>query len=816
MAIAGCGFRISSAAMLEIRNPQSEIRNSHRVKLFVRQYTGMGRLILATVTILMSAAVLFAQPLRIPHSAFRTPQTRPATLSGPPAVFPLPREAAFEEPPFPLPPDTVILLPAKPSANDLYLARFLVAELSDRYGLALRMERVAGALPKRPGILIGSISSPLVSRMCASRGLRVSATDPGPEGYVLHVDERGVVVAGSDDAGAFYGLQSLRQIIERDAGGIRVRGAAVRDAPYKPFRAVKAFLPGRDHIPFFKRFMRDFMALYKYNRLVLEMNAGMRLDRHPEVNAGWIDLARDLNFTRRDRSTGPGEQYQNSVHHDTADGGVLEKEEVAELVRYARRHHIEVIPEIPSLTHSYYLLARHRELAEIQDAEWPDTYCPLNPKSYELLFDVLDEYLEVTRPNMVHAGKDEWRMPVNVCPRCKGKDSRDLLVQDLNKIYDYLKKRGVRMAIWGDHLMESVRGNAPVPKTSPSGYAYRIPGALTPEQVRTQIPKDILVFNWFWNDREAEYGSGEQNDITLQQWGFQQVYGNFTPYIENYGRRGKRPDVLGGAPSAWAVSSEMSLGKDRMREFIGCANLLWSTHWPDQKALSQMVLDQMPSVRRSLSGQAPPSESGDPVVPVKIDGCHDAGAGQAGFDLGRLRTGTLRGGSKTFQISAAGCLASASGAGVAVPVGEDASSLIFLHAAARPAANDWADQYVYNVEDTADLLGWYEVVYQDGLVLTIPIRYGVNVLEWNSDTRDTKSYCYGADRVQAGTAERPFDLFALEWMNPRLGKTIKEVRLKAASGFRNTKGEITPRNPLLLNALSLVRKRTPPTSAGRR
>jgi len=69
---------------------------------------------------------------------------------------------------------------------------------------------------------------------------------------------------------------------------------------------------------------------------------------------------------------------------------------------------------------------------------------------------------------------------------------------------------------------------------------------------------------------------------------------------------------------------------------------------------------------------------------------------------------------------------------------------------------------------------------------------------------------------QSAIPIRPFDLFALEWPNPRLGKTIKEVRFKAASGFRNTKGEITPQNPLLLNALSLVRKRTPPTSAGRR
>ena len=67
-------------------------------------------------------------------------------------------------------------------------------------------------------------------------------------------------------------------------------------------------------------------------------------------------------------------------------------------MRFVRQHHVEVIPEIPSLTHSYYLLTRHRELAEVQDAEWPDTYCPSEPKVYDLLFDVLDEYIGVMHP----------------------------------------------------------------------------------------------------------------------------------------------------------------------------------------------------------------------------------------------------------------------------------------------------------------------------------------------------------------------------------------------------------------------------------
>ena len=43
------------------------------------------------------------------------------------------------------------------------------------------------------------------------------------------------------------------------------------------------------------------MTLYKYNKLIVEMNAGMRLDKHPELNAGWVEFVGNLPDTRRDR-----------------------------------------------------------------------------------------------------------------------------------------------------------------------------------------------------------------------------------------------------------------------------------------------------------------------------------------------------------------------------------------------------------------------------------------------------------------------------------------------------------------------------------
>lgn len=673
-----------------------------------------------------------------------------------PPVFPVPRHIELRGEALRLDASVPILVPERPSPDDLFLARFLIAELSDRYGLALNT-RMAAALPRRgPFILIGSLSNPLVKLYCRVHG-------PGPserEGYLLDVGLNAAVAAGTDEAGAFYALQSMRQLIERNQEAARIQGALIRDWPFKPFRGIKMYLPGRDHIPYFKRFVRDVMALYKYNTLILEVGAAMRFDRHPELNAGWIDLAKDLNYTRRDRAWGPGRQLQDSANADVADGGVLEKDEVAELVRFVRRHHIEVIPEIPSLTHSYYLLTRHRELAEIPSAEWPDTYCPSEPRVYRLLFDVMDEYIEVMKPSMVHVGHDEWRTPLGVCPRCKGKDPTDLFAADLNRIHAHLKEKGIATAIWGDHLIEPLRGKKIEHVANPEGTPYDMPGALSPEQVLKLISKDILIFNWFWDTRKQEgmaHGLGEDNEIALAKWGFRQVFGNFEPHIADFDRRAARPGILGGAPSSWAATTELNFGKDLMFDFLGCANLLWSADRPDLSKLAVIVQERLPDVRRRLSAQPLPSDDG-PAVPVPVEGA----------------------------------------AGKPVRIGEDVSSLIFLHACRKRARNDPAYTATWNYADTAALLGWYEVVYQDGLVESIPLRYGVNILEegWLGSPAP-KSLAYQAKLAPRRDGKT---YFAFEWINPRFGKAIREVRLQSASND----------NAVILAGLSIVRPRAVP------
>src|SRR5262249_478456 len=96
-----------------------------------------------------------------------------------------------------------------------------------------------------------------------------------------------------------------------------------------------------------------------------------------------------------------------------------------------------------------------------------------------------------------------------------------------------LANKGIRMAIWGDYLLERVRGKGLQRHTAPDGWVYHSPGAMSPQQVKALVPKDILIFNWFWNEEEG----GEATEAQLQEMGFHQIYGNMTPFVHNYRER---------------------------------------------------------------------------------------------------------------------------------------------------------------------------------------------------------------------------------------------------------------------------------------
>ncbi len=751
-------------------------------------------------------------------------------------IFPIPQQVKLTTDTFVVNGNTSILIPENAGNQDVELARFLVRELSDKYGVAVKTKTVASISEERNVILMGTLKNPLIRKYCKDHKLELTKKNPGKEGYILHVKSNLIVIAGWDDAGAFYGLQSLRQLLMVGSGKV-VQGIQVTDWPNLPFRGIRIYVPGPENITFFKRFVQDFMALYKYNKVILEV-ISMRLDRHPEVNAGWIDFSKQIQYSRLNSTEGPNGELKDSSHSDAGDGCIIEKEEVKDMVAFANSNYLEVIPEIPSLTHGYYLLTRHPELAEYPNDKYPDTYCPSNPASYDLMFDVYDEYVEVMKPEMVQIGHDEWCVPLGICPRCNGKDYSELFAQDIGKIHTYFSDKGIRVAMWGDYLLESVRGKGPQKMKTSSGMSYQVPGAIRPEIVKTYIPKDILVFNWFWGD------TGKEKE--LEQLGFKQVYGNLKPNISHWDERIKQVDAIGGAPSSWAATNEYNFGKDLISDFLGCANLLWSTHTIDQLELGEIVRwELISSVRSDFKGKRISSQDGDSVVPVDISSHFNLATNSSILNIGlsAVKSGNVCRNKLSFSLSdpknaRGNCvIAVASGDHVTnalpltvdkISINDDVSSLIFLQACAISGDNKKAYFNIPDFFDTTDLLGWYEVVYEDGYKEIIPIQYGVNILEWNPGgeksldkgegvTGESQNvYCYEADPVacSADMKNAPITFFAYEWVNKRYGKKIKEISLNGTSGFvraggylKAAGGIMAPDNAIMLRALSVVKKR---------
>jgi hypothetical protein len=751
-------------------------------------------------------------------------------------IFPVPQQMQLTGDVYTLNETTTIIIPQNATRNDMFLAKFLVRELSDKYAIAVKIESRSDIPKDRNVVIMGKFNNPLIEQFCKENQIEITEKIPGSEGYILQVSSNRVIIAGSDDQGSFYGLQSLRQLID-GGNGKQIQGLRVKDWPGFPFRAIRLYIPGPENLAFFKRFMRDFMSLYKYNKVIIEFNC-MRLDKHPEANAGWIEFSKYLQYSRSNSTEGIKGEEKNSSHFDAGDGYIIEKNDVKMLVDFANENFLEVIPEIPSLTHGYYLLTRHPELAEYPGDRWPDTYCPSNPKSYELMFDVYDEYIDVIKPKMIHIGHDEWwGAPLGVCPLCKGKDFSELFAGDIIKIHDYLGGKGIKIAMWGDYLLESVRDKGPQNRTSSTGVKYQTPGAMRPEIVKAKIPKDILVLNWFWIDQEKEK--------ELKNFGFKQIYGNFTPNISNWDERIKKIDLAGGAPSSWASTNEFNFGKDLILDFLGCANFVWSSHTLNQRELAGIVAELMPTVRANLSGKRIPSRDGDPVEPVNISARFNLSKSSKVFNINltSLLQAEVKSRSKVFNLTT-----SANGSGnVIVAVGslgkgdnplpdkvegisinEDVSSLIFLHACALPSENQKAYFNIPDFFDTADLLGWYEIVYEDGFSINVPIQYGVNILEWNpyGENRLDKMegetgapqnmYCYEADPVNcsSNSKDNPITFFAAEWVNPRFGKIVREVKLHGTVNYQATQTDYgkpvykpMKSNAILLAAISKVKKR---------
>ena len=136
----------------------------------------------------------------------------------------------------------------------------LVEEVESMFGIRLKPVEEEGneSAKNAPGaIVLGEIrSDSLASELAKNRGWKINAERPGPQGYYLSSRPDGILICGYDQAGTFYGVQTLLQLLVRSRSGAVARGVEIRDWPYIPWRAIDFRGPGGPTKPFLRALAR--------------------------------------------------------------------------------------------------------------------------------------------------------------------------------------------------------------------------------------------------------------------------------------------------------------------------------------------------------------------------------------------------------------------------------------------------------------------------------------------------------------------------------------------------------------------------------
>ena len=611
------------------------------------------------------------------------------------------------------------------SVDGMYAVDFLTDSLSERYE----------ALPEGEGVTLSFILDPEYDN----------------ERYTVDVTKDFAEVKASTRLALLWGACRLLDLW--DGGTLPV--ISIDDKPDMPMRGFHMGLPTKDNIDFVKRFIRYVLLPFGYNHVIIEFNGAMRFDRHPEISEKWVEAE------QRYRE-GKGERV---MHADIgAEGTLLEKSDVREILDVLEGYGIDVIPEIQSLAHIEYITNAYPEFAELgtamktateQELKWvrhphiiDHCYCPANEKCMKIVYDIIDEIVEVVRPkSFVHIGHDE-AYHLGLCPECKKKGGPRVYIEHVSALYSYLKEKGLRTMLWSDMFHTNMYY---------TGEHFDI--------VKKELPKDLVLLDFTWY-----FHLGVDIEDFLLPEGYKIMMGNlYSSHYPRFASRIAKDGMIGGQVSTWTAVSEKKFGEHgKFLDLPFTSEMLWNAYSFDERNRASLT---------ALIGQC--------IIPEIRDLMHSR------YDL-YLATDT-----ETADI-----VGTFPGTDERVPdellylglvepteemkVGEKYDRLIFEHATLSPAPRIcW--QNLFEV-------GKYTVNYEDGESVTVPVLSSGGALYIYSDYGMPMPDNYYRHQGYVGTyfadptyehrtpEGKPILLLGQYWDNPSPEKVIASISYTPAKG----------------------------------
>lgn len=365
----------------------------------------------------------------------------------------------------------IIPTPKKCNLKDGKFSLENVSVIRIKCGSDLRISKAAITLKNEIEELTGNpVKLRNVGDGCACKctGISICHGESDSEGYKLTVAEDGITIAGDAAKGAFYAIQTLRQIIHEY--GDTLPAVEIEDCPDFPERGFYHDVT-RGKVPTLEQLyhITDMLAYYKINALQL-----------------YVEDA--YNFVEYDGVMLPEE--------------MMTAEEVMALDDYCYDHFIELVPSIATFGHLYNLLQsdKYKHLCELEDYKpgavyWIEkmahhTIDVSNPDSIKLIKSLIDQYIPLFRSNKFNICCDET---FDLCRgRNAGKDAGEEYFKFLMQIIEHVKSRGKTVMMWGDIAL-----------AQPDKLHY--------------IPKDTIMLNWTYVSDPDENKVKTLADANLNQ-----------------------------------------------------------------------------------------------------------------------------------------------------------------------------------------------------------------------------------------------------------------------------------------------------------
>ncbi|MBR2868980.1 MAG: beta-N-acetylhexosaminidase [Clostridia bacterium] len=278
------------------------------------------------------------------------------------------------------------------------------------------------------------------------------------EEYILTADSNGISITGGSDQAVFYGKQTLRQM-KGECPCVKIS-----DKPAFEYRG----------------FMLDCVRhIFSVDEIKKIVDAAASL----KMNSFHWHLTDDQGFRaysdRRPSATIDGSVRNRSefgsLKENGAYGGYYTAKQMRDIVEYCAERYITVIPEfdVPghcsALLHAYPSIGCTGMPVEIKTHQgiFEDILCAGKDETFEIVFDILEDLLEIFPSEYIHIGGDEapktrWKN----CPDCQRRISQAGLANEeelqgwfTNEIVAFLKSKGRKAIVWNESLKSGLIGN---------------------------------------------------------------------------------------------------------------------------------------------------------------------------------------------------------------------------------------------------------------------------------------------------------------------------------------------------------------------